>query len=445
MTALPPPLIERCRLLLERWRGELNLSSRESDALRAEQVALDQQLKRLREKHLRLAVFGQVGVGKSSLLNALLGSSNFRTDIAHGCTSCQHAARWIQSLGRLNQVELIDTPGIDEISAPEHARLAFQVASRADLILLVLDGDFRRVDVESLKELLANGKPVQLVLNRCDVWSKKELKQLLANIRYQLNQLEFPTAANFLKPITVAAAPRLAQLLPDGRVRSINSAPKVDSLEHRLRVLLVERGEQLLVLNVLQQANRFQVALHCHRLRCRRQAAQEIIGRFAAVKAIGVAVNPINLVDLAGGITCDTALVFQLCQLYELPMSGSGARELLLRLASHNTLLGSIQFGLSTLRQLMLLAAPVTAGLSLTPTVPITLLQAALAIHTTRRTGRLTARELLRSSERGQSHNPPPAALMRRLASSDSQVKKLMAELSSRTPDNNAELRSLLP
>jgi hypothetical protein len=60
--------------------------------------------------------------------------------------------------------------------------------------------------------------------------------------------------------------------------------------------------------------------LHRLRLAQRRSAAQGLIGRFAALKATGVAINPLVLLDLAGGLALDTALVLQLCQLYGLPM-----------------------------------------------------------------------------------------------------------------------------
>jgi hypothetical protein len=68
----------------------------------------------------------------------------------------------------------------------------------------------------------------------------------------------------------------------------------------------------------------------------------------------------------------------------------------------------------------LLLAAPLSAGLSLAPAAPVAVAQAALAVHTTRRTGRLAARELLRHSQRGGQ----PGALLRRLAGSDPQVRQ---------------------
>ena len=67
-----PSSSERCRLLLTQWRANLSLSNRENEIFSGELINLDRQLQRLIEKHLRIAVFGKVGGGKSSLINQTL-------------------------------------------------------------------------------------------------------------------------------------------------------------------------------------------------------------------------------------------------------------------------------------------------------------------------------------------------------------------------------------
>ena len=431
-----PATPERCRLLLEQWRSQLQLSGREQSQLGGQLQALDHQLDRLQQRRLRVAVFGRVGVGKSSLLNALLGQAAFATDVAHGCTRHQEARGWDQPIAGLAQVELVDTPGIDEIAAAARARLAARVALSSDLVLLVLDGDLTSVEHDALSPLLASGKPLLLVLNRCDCWSEQQQTALIASIQRRL-----PAAARHLELIPVAAAPRQPELLADGRVRSVTQPPRVTPLRRALVDLLEQHGELLLALNALAGAERFHLALQRWRLGASRQAAQSLIGRFAAIKATGVAANPLVLLDLAGGLACDTALVLQLCQLYGLPMGGAGARQLLQRLSGHNALLGgaqlAIQLALGALRQLLLLGAPFTAGLSLASAAPVALAQAALAVHTTRLTGRLAAAELLRGAQRGGR----PGALLRRLAQSDPQVRLWLGDRS----EPPANLQALLP
>ena len=405
-------------MLLTHWRQGLQLSNRERSLLAGSLQLLDGQLQRLNALKLRIAVFGRVGVGKSSLLNALMGQERFATDVAHGCTRRQQVEPWPIAIEGLDAVELVDTPGIDEIAAAGRARLAARLALHADLVLLVLDGDLNRVELDALEQLAASGKPLLLVLNRCDCWSQAEQQELMASIRRRL-----PPAQQGLSIIAVAAAPRQPTVLADGRVRSEPTAPRVARLQQSLTQLLSQQGELMLALGALRSADRFHQTLHQSRLRQGRLAAQSLIGRFAALKATAVAANPLMLLDLAGGIACDTALVLQLCQLYGLPMHSQGARALLGRLSGHNALLGGVQLGVQALlgavRQLLLLAAPFSGGLSLAPAAPVALAQAALAVHTTRRTGQLAAAELLKSSQKG----PKPGALLTRLARHDPQAR----------------------
>ena len=405
-------------MLLTHWRQGLQLSNRERSLLAGSLQLLDGQLQRLNALKLRIAVFGRVGVGKSSLLNALLGQERFATDVAHGCTRRQQVEPWPIAIEGLDAVELVDTPGIDEIAAAGRARLAARLALHADLVLLVLDGDLNRVELDALEQLAASGKPLLLVLNRCDCWSQAEQQDLMASIRRRL-----PPAQQGLTIIAVAAAPRQPTVLADGRVRSEPTAPRVARLQQSLTQLLSQQGELMLALGALRSADRFHQTLHQSRLRQGRLAAQSLIGRFAALKATAVAANPLMLLDLAGGIACDTALVLQLCQLYGLPMHSQGARALLGRLSGHNALLGGVQLGIQALlgavRQLLVLAAPFSGGLSLAPAAPVALAQAALAVHTTRRTGQLAAAELLKSSQKG----PKPGALLTRLARHDPQAR----------------------
>ena len=68
---------------------------------------------KLRNGEVHIAAFGRVGVGKSSLLNALLQRKTFSTSPLHGETKKEFRADW-RTL-REGQVVLIDTPGIREL------------------------------------------------------------------------------------------------------------------------------------------------------------------------------------------------------------------------------------------------------------------------------------------------------------------------------------------
>lgn len=426
--------------VLRLWKDQLNLTARERWLLNGALNTLDHQLRRLEDSRIRIAVFGRVGVGKSSLVNALVGQSLMATDVAHGCTRRQQSTPWPTPVPGLQAVDLVDTPGIDEVDGPARARLAGRVALNADLVLLVLDGDITQVELDALASLQDKGKPVIIVLNRSDCWPAEELAPLLTSINRRLPE-------GLPQPIVAAAAPRQAVQLSDGRIRSRQQPADVERLEAHLTSLLAESGKNLLLLNSLRQATRIQQQLETGRLQRRRREAQGLIGRYAALKAAALAANPLLLLDLAGGMACDAALVSQLCALYDLPLGGPAARRLLRQLGGQNALIGGAQLGLQislgVVRQLLLLAAPFSAGLTLAPAAPVAVAQAALAVHTTRRTGRMTARWLLEERGRGRRNQPIPISLMRHL----SRIDRGLGGLMHRWPDvpKRPALNSLLP
>ena len=199
---------------------------------------------------------------------------------------------WPVSIADLNRVELVDTPGIDEINAAGRARLASRVAMGADLVLLVIDSDLTRTDREALQTLLSSGKPLHVVLNRSDRWPAQERAALFNSIRSRL--------PGDLPLTVVAAAPRQAKLQPDGRVRSARTPAQVEALEQQLKGQLEREGVLLLALQALRQADKFQRTCQQLRLQQHRRNAQGLIGRYAAAKATGVAINPVLAFDLAG-------------------------------------------------------------------------------------------------------------------------------------------------
>tara|TARA_Y100001968_G_scaffold239898_1_gene223414 strand:+ start:6052 stop:7380 length:1329 start_codon:yes stop_codon:yes gene_type:complete len=413
---------KRCELLLTEWRRQLILSNYEYSQLKNELNKLDGQIKRLKANHVKIAVFGKVGVGKSSLLNALLNKEVFATDITHGSTQNIQFALWNESIKFLDKIELIDTPGIDEMNEEKSLLTASQISSQSDLVLFVLDSDMTNVELEALKALQNERKPVLLILNRCDQWDSYELKELIKSIKNRL-----PNEAKNLPIQTVSAAPRQSKILFNGKARSQKCPPSIEGLREYLITLLNEQGRLIMSLNSLRHADSFYRVLKAERLKKGKLNAQSLIGKFAVLKASGVAVNPLLLLDFTASLACDTALVVQLSKLYGLQLQGPAARELLKRLSIYSAYLGGaqvcIQLALGTLRQLLLITAPFTGGISLASTAPVALVQAALAIHTTKLTGRLAAKELLKGVHK---RGAQPSAMLRRITTKDPDAKALL-------------------
>jgi GTP-binding protein Era len=176
---------QRAQDTLRELLVKLDLSPHEQAGLEAEIISLEQMLNRLDRLVVQIAAFGMVGRGKSSLLNALVGQEVFETGPIHGVTRTVQSTNWtiareavegsdrkvlrvaLPGVGK-SQIELIDTPGIDEVHGEARELLARQIAKQADLILFIVSGDITNVEYEALSELRQVSKPILLVFNKID-------------------------------------------------------------------------------------------------------------------------------------------------------------------------------------------------------------------------------------------------------------------------------------
>ncbi len=306
-------------------------------ALRNELEVLKSSLDKLDQGVIRIATFGLVSRGKSAVVNALLGQKILQTGPLNGVTQWPKSVRWTPSTEGKVQVELIDTPGLDEIQGETRAQMAREVASQADLILFVVAGDITRTEYQALCELRQTQKPLILVFNKIDLYPEQDREAIYR----QLQQLGTgsPSDRRLQKLLSteeivmVAAEPAPLEVRvewPDGEVTYEweTPPPQVDELKQKILSMLNREGRSLLALNALLQARNAETSIAKKTLELRRSEAEDLIWRFTKYKALAVALNPIGVVDVLGGTIADLALIRSLSRLYGLPMTGYEAGKL---------------------------------------------------------------------------------------------------------------------
>ncbi len=329
--------------------------------LKPDLEVLTSTLNKLDQDVIRIAAFGLVSRGKSAVLNALLGQRILQTGPLNGVTQWPRSIRWIPSEKGKVQVELIDTPGLDEIEGQARAQMARDVARQADLILFVVAGDITRTEYQALCELRQAQKPLILVFNKIDLYPDQDRQAIYQN----LQQMGAGTPSgrrlqNLLSDdeiVMVAAEPALLEVRvewPDGQVTHEweTPPPQVDELKQKILSILNREGRSLLALNALIQAREAEAAIAHKTIELRQRQAEDLIWQYAKYKALVVGLNPIAFLDLLGGAVADLALIRSLARLYGLPMTSYEAAKILktILFSSGGLLLGelgsSLLFGL---------------------------------------------------------------------------------------------------
>ncbi len=315
-----------------RKSGQLASNPELAGLVKPELDALSTTLNKLDSNVIKIAAFGLVSRGKSAVLNALLGEKILQTGPLNGVTQWPRSVRW-QPGGKV-QVELIDTPGLDEIEGESRAKMATEVARQADLILFVVSGDITRTEYEALLDLRQAQKPLILVFNKIDLYPDTDRAKIYQNLQ-QLGA-GHPEAEPLLPDeiVMVAAEPAPMEVRvewPDGNVTYEWETPptQVDELKQTILNILNREGRSLLALNALIQAREAEAAIAQKTIDLRQQEAEEIIWQFTKYKALVVGLNPIAVLDILGGAIADLLLIRSLARLYGLPITNYEAGKIL--------------------------------------------------------------------------------------------------------------------
>ncbi|MBD2113452.1 MULTISPECIES: GTP-binding protein [Cyanophyceae] len=339
----PSPLLSRARQTLS--QAVTRYSTAVQGSANPHQAAVKQGLgqlqalsAKLESRCLRVAVFGLVSRGKSAVINALVGESILETGPLHGVTRWPRSVYWQPEVDSDLpwQIELVDTPGLDEVGGDIRAEMAQTVANQADLILFVVAGEITQLEYDALAELQRGHKPLLLVFNKIDLYPEIDRQAVYATLNSLRAELGRDTPGAKLaveEVVMVAASPAPLQVRvewPDGRTSDEwePQPPQIEPLRQALLAIVGQDGSALVALNALRHARSIEGDMVDHVSRLHSDRADETIWQFAKYKAAAVALNPIAGLDLLGGVLIDLVMIRTLARLYGFPITGHEAGRL---------------------------------------------------------------------------------------------------------------------
>lgn len=340
--------------LLEDKRLSRDAKARLSEDYRQLQRLLD----KLERGNVHVAVFGRVSVGKSALLNALAGREVFETSVLHGHT--KHSSQTLWQSFDSGGVFLLDTPGIDEVNGEERTKIANEVARQADVIIFVIDGDMTDIEYDALHALYQPTQPIVLVLNKADQYDEKERLALLASLRARL--ADILPAEHIVSAVAKSERSLAFVEMPDGSEQETwtGGEAQVEELRSLLWELLQEKGQSYAALNASVFAGKMSEKVGLEIVAARKEVAERIIRQYALYKSVGVAINPVPVVDLLA-LAADSGMVLHLSKVYGIELTRHEAGNLIRTIAVQTGLLMGTVYGVQVLSSVL---KGLTGGLS---------------------------------------------------------------------------------
>ena len=380
-------------------------------AMVPEFAELARALAKLDNDEVHIAAFGRVSVGKSALLNALIGREEFVVGVLHGTTTSAEQEPWRKSLAEQAQnsslaeqnpwrsgyavspsdgasIHVIDTPGIDELGGEARERLAFTAAQRVDLILFVVDGDITDTELEALKLLVSPVRPIILVLNKADRYTQEERDTLLQKLTERTAGLV--EAENVVAASAQPQRRRVIHINADGlESESVQLLPpNLAAVKARIAALLDREGRTISALNAGLMASQMSDQLGKRLIEVRAEVANTLVHTYSLTKGVAVGLNPIPVADLVAAAGLDVALVVHLSRVYGLPLTKIEAGQLIANICTQLALLMGAIWGVH-------LVASALKGLSVGLSTALTAgAQGALAYYATMLTGKAAEKYL---------------------------------------------------
>ena len=291
-----PDTIEALRKL----SADARLRPQERASVEKEMRDIEEFTAKLENGRVEIAAFGEVGSGKSALLNALAGEKIFAVSAEHGSTDKVAKAGF-----KNTKLILVDTPGINEAAGELRGKLAEETVRYTDLVLFVADGDLNRVEVDAVTQLCDLNKPMLLVINKADLYGPAQIKEISESI---LRKVGHRIGAADI--VFAAAAPREAEReihKSDGSIEIVRyqPKPKIDLLEARMLEVLDREGKAIIALNASLFATDVSEQIKQLKQEVRGKEVTRLIYYFMLGKALVVGANPVPVFDVLAGMASD--------------------------------------------------------------------------------------------------------------------------------------------
>ncbi len=271
----------------------------QAQALREEKDRVSLELER---GDIVLVVFGIGSSGKTSLIRALLKRIVGKVSPEMGSTKTKESFR-LKLKGLARGIRIIDTPGI--LEAGKEGRLreksALIQARKADLMLVVIEGDLRSAETQTIRSLSNLGKRLLIILNKIDLRGENEEKRLI--------QILNSRCGDFVDPEDIICTSASPQTIAIPGKKPFQPDPEINNLIRRLANILHEEGEELIADNILLQCSNLGKEGKRLLFKQRSKSAKKCVDKFGWFSSGALILTPLPVIDMIAAAAVNAQMV----------------------------------------------------------------------------------------------------------------------------------------
>ena len=269
---------------------------------------------------IKIILIGNINAGKSSLINAIFKQYLAEVSPVGGKTQEATSYNYDISFNGMN-VKIVDTPGMSEVNATERSTIWKTEASSSDLVFFVISSDLTDNEFKAIEYLADVGKPIILVLNQIDRYTKEQLTEISSSINLKIQNL-----ISYEDFIQVAAAP-IQKLCIQKEDESEEWFEKylesdIEKLTDRMYKVLQNEGKDLIFLNEFTSKLNVNNLKKMQDITKIKKEVEKTVEEYAIGTGIAIALNPIPFVDLMVSLGSFSLLVNKIGKHYGTKLEG---------------------------------------------------------------------------------------------------------------------------
>ena len=298
-----------------------------------------------------LVVFGIGSSGKTSLIRALLNRIVGEVSPEMGSTKTKESYR-LKLKGLTRGIRIIDTPGILEAGEEgrEREKSALIQARKADLMLVVIEGDLRSAETKTIRNLSNLGKRLLIVLNKIDLRGENEEKRLKDILNTRCN--------DFVDKEEIICTSASPQTIAMPGQKPYQPEPEINNLIRRLANILHEEGEELIADNILLQCSNLGKEGKRLLVRQRSQSAKKCIDRYGWISSGALILTPLPIIDMIAAAAVNAQMVIEIAKIYGVEITKERAKNLAFSVGKILATMGLVKGGVSLISSTLSLSLP---------------------------------------------------------------------------------------